>query len=94
MLTRKSTHKNFPIPLLIKEMQIKTTLRHYFFPPTIRLAEIQVLMTDSVGEMVGKWTFSYNTGGAWICISPMEIYFKITTKIMIKLPFELMVHKI
>jgi len=50
--------------MLIKETQVKTTLRYCPHPPLpIRLAEIQNLITHSVGKTMRKWTFSYNAGG-------------------------------
>lgn len=55
------TYENCSISLLIKEMKIKTTLR--YCSSTIRLADIQNLITHSVGETIRKWTFSYNAGG-------------------------------
>lgn len=50
--------------MFIKITQVKTALRYYPHPPPpIRLAEIQSLMTHSVGKTIRKWIFSYNAGG-------------------------------
>ena len=47
--------------LIIREMQIKTTLRYHFTP--IRMAPIQNLKAINAGEGVGNREPSYTVGG-------------------------------
>lgn len=58
--------------MLIKETQLKTTLRCCPDPPPpIKLAEIQNLITHSAGKTIKKWIFSCNAGGG---INVYKIY--------------------
>ena len=47
--------------LIIKEMQIKTTMRYHFMPD--RMAAIQSLQAINAGEGVDKREPSYTLGG-------------------------------
>ena len=62
--TNKHT-KNFSTALVIREIQIKTTMKHHFIP--IRLDIMIVILKrekiTSVGEDVEKLEPSYTTGG-------------------------------
>ena len=47
--------------LIIREMQIKTTMRYHFTP--VRMAAIQSLQAINAGEGVEKRELSYTVGG-------------------------------
>ena len=47
--------------LIIREMQIKTTMRHHLIP--VRMAAIKSLQTINAGEGVEKRETSYTVGG-------------------------------
>ena len=47
--------------LIIREMQIKTTMRHHFTP--VRMAAIQKSASKNAGEGVEKREPSYTVGG-------------------------------
>ena len=47
--------------LIIREMQIKTTMRYHFMP--VRMAAIQTLQAINAGEGVEKREPSYTVGG-------------------------------
>ena len=47
--------------LIIREIQIKTTMRYSFTP--VRMAAIQNLQAINAGEGVEKWEPSYTVGG-------------------------------
>ena len=47
--------------LIIREMQIKTIMRHHFTP--VRMAAIQSLQAINAGEGVEKRESSYTVGG-------------------------------
>ena len=47
--------------LIIREMQIKTTMRYQLRP--VRMAAIQKSTSKNVGEGVEKWEPSYTVGG-------------------------------
>ena len=53
--------KRFSISLIIREMQIKTTMRHHLIP--VRMAAIKSLQTINAGEGVEKRETSYTVGG-------------------------------
>ena len=46
---------------IIREMQIKTTMRYHFMP--VRMAAIQSLQAINAGEGVEKRELSYTVGG-------------------------------
>ena len=47
--------------LIIRKMQIKSTMRYHFMP--VRMAAIQNLQAINAGEGVEKWEPSYTVGG-------------------------------
>ena len=47
--------------LIIRKMQIKTTMRYHFMP--VRMAAIQSLQAINAGEGVEKRELSYTVGG-------------------------------
>ena len=53
--------KRFSISLIIRELQIKTTMRHHLIP--VRMAAIKSLQTINAGEGVEKGESSYTVGG-------------------------------
>ena len=59
-MTNKHT-KRCSTSLIIREMQIKTTMRYHFMP--VRMAEIQNLQAINAGEGVEKREPSYTVGG-------------------------------
>ena len=59
-----SGFKSFKVlmfPLIIREMQIKTTMRYHFTP--VRMAAIKSLQAINAGEGVEKREPSYTVGG-------------------------------
>ena len=53
--------KRFSISLIIRELQIKTTMRHHLIP--VRMAANKSLQTINAGEGVEKRETSYTVGG-------------------------------
>ena len=58
----KNTLKKCSSSLVIREMQIKTTLRHYLMP--VRMETITKSGDKDAGEDVEKWECFYTVGGS------------------------------
>ena len=52
--------KRCPASLIIREMQTKTTVRHYFIP--VRIVIIKNIQPINVGEVIEKKETSYTVG--------------------------------
>ena len=59
-MTRKDM-KRYSATLIIREIQIKATMRYYLTP--LRMAIIKTLQTINAREGVDKREFSYTVGG-------------------------------
>ena len=54
--------KKFSVLLIIREMQIKTTMRFHIIPVRMAIIKTLLLQTTNSGDSVEKREPSYNTG--------------------------------
>ena len=62
--------KRFSISFIVREMQIKTTMRYHLMP--VRMAAIKSQQTINAGEGVEKREPSYTVGGMQTSTATME----------------------